>query len=128
MSKKGKMLYTVAGWDKLERNKNERGKHSYYDPEKKFTLTDTGLAEEAEDKQSVGIFAPPEKNSRKATRTYLELDRPITAKMKTLIESGECSGPFPAAGYFVDEAAGSGNSESKQRRLERSYSTIYGKN
>ncbi|MEZ0020072.1 hypothetical protein [Sinorhizobium fredii] len=128
--KRGELIYTVDNPNNLKRLPTEHnGKFSFYVEDKGQIITDTGLVQVSEN--SVGewraaVFAPRQVAARKPTRDFLGNDKPLLAKMHELIQSGEVNSPSAAALRFVDEAIGSGDVVSKQRRLQRAYAKVYG--
>ncbi|CDX58589.1 hypothetical protein MPL3365_30197 [Mesorhizobium plurifarium] len=57
-------------------------------------------------------------------RSFEKDDKPLVEQMRSHVQGGLT--PSAAALLFVDEAVGGGSAESKQRRLQRLYSKIYG--
>jgi hypothetical protein len=66
--------------------------------------------------------APPPR--KKVDRSFDKQDRPLVEQMHPHVLGG--LKPNAAALLFVDKAVGGGSTESKQRRLQRLYSKLYG--
>ncbi|ESX95993.1 hypothetical protein [Mesorhizobium sp. LNJC405B00] len=63
-------------------------------------------------------------SGKNADRSFTTADAPLVEKMRPHVQGG--MSPSAAALLFVDEATGGGETVSKQRRLQRAYSKVYG--
>ena len=68
---------------------------------------------------------PKRRGRRKGTMGYDAKDTPLLEEMDRLIKSGEATGPWRAALLVVNDAKGTGNAESKIKRLVGKYDKKY---